>query len=243
MTRNIVAILRGIHPDEAHDICAALIDTGITKIEVPLNSPQPFDSIRIMAQAFGDVALIGAGTVLSVQDVRQVQQAGGKLIVMDPRGQGLKRHASHMLQFRPGADVAMLNAIMHTIVEEELYDRQYIDAMTEGFDEMKTHLAGFAPEDMADLCGVDAEVLRDVARTFAGARAGMIFWGMGISQHIHGTDNSRCLISLALMTGQVGRPGAGLHPVGQRHADQQQRPQTVGSERQGEQQAGDQGQK
>jgi 2-dehydro-3-deoxyphosphogalactonate aldolase len=73
--------LRGIHPDEAHDICAALIDTGITKIEVPLNSPQPFDSIRIMAQAFGDVALIGAGTVLSVQDVRQVQQAGGKLIV------------------------------------------------------------------------------------------------------------------------------------------------------------------
>lgn len=81
MTRNIVAILRGIQPDEAHNICAALIDTGITKIEVPLNSPQPFDSIRIMAQAFGDVALIGAGTVLSVQDVRQVQQAGGKLIV------------------------------------------------------------------------------------------------------------------------------------------------------------------
>lgn len=81
MTRNIVAILRGIQPDEANDICAALIDTGITKIEVPLNSPQPFDSIRIMAQAFSDVALIGAGTVLSVQDVRQVQQAGGKLIV------------------------------------------------------------------------------------------------------------------------------------------------------------------
>jgi len=66
---------------------------------------------------------------------------------------------------------------------------------------------------MAEICGIEADVLRDVARTFAGAKAAMIFWGMGISQHIHGTDNSRCLISLALMTGQVGRSGAGLHPL------------------------------
>jgi formate dehydrogenase major subunit len=66
---------------------------------------------------------------------------------------------------------------------------------------------------MAEICGIDADVLRDVARTFAGAQAAMIFWGMGVSQHIHGTDNSRCLISLALMTGQVGRKGTGLHPL------------------------------
>ena len=144
---------------------------------------------------------------------KQFAKRGGKLIVMDPRGQGLKRHATHMLQFRPGADVSMLNAIMHTIVEEELYDRQYIEAMTEGFEEMKTHLADFTPEAMSEICGIEPDVLRDVARTFAGARAGMIFWGMGVSQHIHGTDNSRCLISLALMTGQCGRPGAGLHPL------------------------------
>ncbi len=144
---------------------------------------------------------------------KQFVKRGGKLIVMDPRGQGLKRHATHMLQFRPGADVAMLNAIMHTIVEEELFDRQYIQAMTEGFDEMRAHLKGFSPEDMESLCGIEADVLRTVARTFANAKAGMIFWGMGISQHIHGTDNSRCLISLALMCGQVGRPGAGLHPL------------------------------
>ena len=144
---------------------------------------------------------------------KQFAKRGGKLIVMDPRGQGLKRHASHMLQFRPGADVSMLNAIMHVIVEEELYDRQYIEAFTENWDAMKDHLAGFAPEKMAEICGIEAEVLRDVARTFAGAKAGLIFWGMGISQHIHGTDNSRCLISLALMTGHVGRPGTGLHPL------------------------------
>jgi len=81
MTRNIIAILRGIKPEEAVDICAELVESGISKIEVPLNSPQPFESIRLIAQAFGDVALIGAGTVLSVQDVRLVHEAGGKLIV------------------------------------------------------------------------------------------------------------------------------------------------------------------
>ncbi|MBT6191291.1 MAG: formate dehydrogenase subunit alpha [Tateyamaria sp.] len=144
---------------------------------------------------------------------KQFTKRGGKLIVMDPRGQALKRFASHMLQFRPGADVSMLNAIMHTIVEESLYDQQYIDAYTENWEAEKDHLAAFAPEKMAEICGIDAEVLRDVARTFAGAKSAMIFWGMGVSQHIHGTDNSRCLISLALMTGQVGRPGAGLHPL------------------------------
>ena len=144
---------------------------------------------------------------------KQFTKRGGKLIVMDPRGQALKRFASHMLQFRPGADVSMLNAIMHVIVEEKLYDRQYIDAYTENWEAEKAHLKDFAPEKMEGICGIPAETLRDVARTFAGAKSAMIFWGMGVSQHIHGTDNSRCLISLALMTGQVGRPGAGLHPL------------------------------
>ena len=144
---------------------------------------------------------------------KQFAKRGGKLIVMDPRGQALKRFASHMLQFRPGADVSMLNAIMHVIVEEGLYDQQYIDAYTENWEAEKAHLADFSPETMQEICGIDADTLRDVARTFAGAKSAMIFWGMGVSQHIHGTDNSRCLISLALMTGQVGRPGTGLHPL------------------------------
>jgi formate dehydrogenase major subunit len=144
---------------------------------------------------------------------KQFAKRGGKLIVMDPRGQGLKRHATHMLQFRPGADVSMLNAIMHVIVEEGLYDQQYIDSFTENWEAMKAHLNGFSPEKMSEFCGIDADTLRAVARDFAGAKAAMIFWGMGVSQHIHGTDNSRCLISLALMCGQVGRPGAGLHPL------------------------------
>ena len=144
---------------------------------------------------------------------KQAAKAGKTLIVMDPRGQALKRHATHMLQFKPGSDVAMLNAIMHVILDEDLYDKQYIQAHTEGFEKMRAHLAGFPPDKMAAVCGIDAETLKTVARKFATAQRSIVFWGMGISQHVHGTDNSRCLISLVLMTGQVGRPGTGLHPL------------------------------
>ncbi|MEL7544968.1 MAG: molybdopterin-dependent oxidoreductase, partial [Pseudomonadota bacterium] len=144
---------------------------------------------------------------------KQAAKNGAKLVIMDPRAQSLKDHASHLLQFRPGADVSMLNAIMHVIVEEELYDVQYVQANTEGFEKLKTHLADFSPEKMADICGVPAEQLREVARLYANASNAIIFWGMGVSQHTHGTDNARCLISLALMCGQSGRPGTGLHPL------------------------------
>jgi formate dehydrogenase major subunit len=165
-----------------------------------------------------DVAIvIGANPIenhpVAATYFKQFAKRGGKLIVMDPRGQALKRFASHMLQFRPGADVSMLNAIMNVIVEEGLYDQQYIEAYTENWEAEKAHLKNFSPEKMSEMCGVEASVLRDVARTFAGAQSAMIFWGMGVSQHIHGTDNSRCLISLALMSGQIGRPGTGLHPL------------------------------
>ncbi|MEO1790159.1 MAG: formate dehydrogenase subunit alpha, partial [Pseudomonadota bacterium] len=163
------------------------------------------------------VIVIGANPIenhpVAATYFKQFVKRGGTLIVMDPRGQALKRHATHMLQFRPGADVSLLNAIMHVIVAEGLYDQQYIDAYTENWQAEKDHLAGFPPEEMSKICGIDAETIRTVARAFATAQAGMIFWGMGVSQHVHGTDNSRCLISLALMCGQVGRPGAGLHPL------------------------------
>ena len=137
----------------------------------------------------------------------------GTLIVMDPRGMALKRHATHMLQFKPGSDVAMLNAMLNVIVTEQLYDQSYIDAHTEGFENLREHVKAFTPEAMASICGIDAGTLRTVARKYATARSSIIFWGMGVSQHIHGTDNCRCLIALSLITGQVGRPGTGLHPL------------------------------
>jgi formate dehydrogenase major subunit len=135
------------------------------------------------------------------------------LIVMDPRGQALRRHATHMLQFKPGTDVAMLNALLNVIINEELADEQYLQAHTEGYEALKRHIQDFSPEAMAPLCGIDAEILRTVAREYAGAERGIIFWGMGISQHTHGTDNARCLIALSMVTGHVGRPGTGLHPL------------------------------
>jgi len=145
--------------------------------------------------------------------LKNAAQRGAKLIVIDPRGSSLARHASHFLQFKPGRDVALLNAMMHVIVAEGLYDEQYVQAHTEGFEQLRDHLKQFSPEEMAPICGIEPDVLREVARIYASAEAAIIFWGMGISQHIHGTDNARCLISLALMSGQVGRPGTGLHPL------------------------------
>ena len=142
-----------------------------------------------------------------------VRERGARLIIMDPRHQTLSRHAWRHLAFKPGADVAMLNAMLHTIIEEGLADQQYIAAYTEGFEELRDRVAGFSPEKMELVCGIKAETLREVARTYASARASIVFWGMGISQHVHGTDNSRCLIALALITGQIGRPGTGLHPL------------------------------
>ncbi|MGF1626124.1 MAG: formate dehydrogenase subunit alpha [Alphaproteobacteria bacterium] len=145
--------------------------------------------------------------------IKQAAKQGAELIVADPRGQGLSRHATHMLQFRGGTDVALLNAMMHVIVSEGLVDQQYVDGYTQDFARLKAHVLQFAPEDMAPICGIDAAEIRTVARKIARAKAAIIFWGMGISQHVHGTDNARCLISLALMTGHVGRPGSGLHPL------------------------------
>jgi formate dehydrogenase major subunit len=138
---------------------------------------------------------------------------GTKLIVIDPIRTEISRFATHALQFNPDTDVALLNAIMHTIVKEGLYNQDYIGKHTEGFEQLREHLLNYSPESVAPVCGIPAQTIKEVARLYATAKAAMIFWGMGISQHVHGTDNARCLISLALMTGQIGRPGTGLHPL------------------------------
>jgi formate dehydrogenase major subunit len=145
--------------------------------------------------------------------IKNAVRRGARLIVMDPRETELARHAHLYLQFRPDSDVALLNAIMHVIVEENLCDDEFIAARTEGFEAFRENLRGFAPEQMAGLCGIPAGTICEVARLYAKAGAAMILWGMGVSQHVHGTDNARCLIALALMTGQIGRRGTGLHPL------------------------------
>ena len=145
--------------------------------------------------------------------IKNAVRKGAKLIVLDPRKNGLARHATHYLQFRPDSDVALLNAMLHTIVEEGLIDEAFIAERTENYEAFKANLSGFAPENMAEICDVEAGSIREIARLYASSKASMILWGMGISQHVHGTDNARCLIALSLITGQIGRPGCGLHPL------------------------------
>ncbi len=134
-------------------------------------------------------------------------------MVADPRRTDLARHAWRTLQFKPDTDVAMLNAMIHTIIEEGLTDTAFIRDRTSHFDELKAAVADCAPERMAPICGIAADTLREVARAYATSPASMILWGMGVSQHVHGTDNARCLIALASITGQIGKPGSGLHPL------------------------------
>ena len=138
---------------------------------------------------------------------------GTRLVLADPRRSELARHAWHYLPFRPDTDVALLNAMMHVIVAEGLVDRAFVADRTSGYDEIAKNVAAFSPEAMEGVCGIPAATIREVARAFATSRASMILWGMGVSQHVHGTDNARCLIALAMLTGQVGRPGTGLHPL------------------------------
>mgnify|MGYP005827618031 FL=1 len=144
---------------------------------------------------------------------KQAAKRGTKLLILDPRGQALDAYAHQSVRFSPGADVALFNAMLNVIISEELYDSAYIAEHTEGFEALKTHTVDMTPEAMSGLCGVEPETIREVARLYATAERAMIFWGMGISQHTHGTDNARGLISLALACGQTGRPGTGLHPL------------------------------
>ena len=144
---------------------------------------------------------------------KNAAKAGKTLIVMDPRQTDIARHADYILQFNPDTDVALLNAIMNAVIQQDLVDKAFVESRTEGYVALKQHLAEYTPERMAPICGIPAETIYQVAKVYAGAQGSMIFWGMGVSQHVHGTDNARCLINLALITGQVGRPGCGLHPL------------------------------
>src|SRR5215204_5279491 len=145
--------------------------------------------------------------------IKNAARAGKKLIVADPRRGELGRHATYYLQFNPDTDVAMLNAMLHVIVSEGLVDKTFIESRTSGYEALAENVKKFSPEKMAPICGIPAETIREVARKYATSSASIILWGMGISQHVHGTDNARCLIALALSTGQIGKPGSGLHPL------------------------------
>jgi formate dehydrogenase major subunit len=163
------------------------------------------------------IFLIGANPIVNhpvaATWIKNAAKKGATLIYADPRRSELSRHATYALQFKADTDVALLNAMMHTIVHEGLVNEDFVRGRTIGYEELKKNVEGYSPEAMAPLCGIPAETIKEVARRYATSKGSMILWGMGISQHVHGTDNARCLIALCLMTGQVGRPGTGLHPL------------------------------
>ena len=145
--------------------------------------------------------------------MKNAAKKGAKIVLADPRVTDIGKHAWRTLQFKADTDVAMLNALIHTVIEEGLTDHAFIRDRASNFEALRENVKGYSPEAMEPICGIPAQTLREVAREFAKAKGAMILWGMGISQHVHGTDNARCLIALVTVTGQIGKPGSGLHPL------------------------------
>lgn len=163
------------------------------------------------------IFIIGSNTThnhpVAATFMKQAAKAGTTLIIADPRRPEMADHADYYLRFHPGTDVALLNGIMHVIIAEQLYDERFIEERTEQFDLLRDTVQHYTPHVTARITGVPEQRIIDVARAYGHAERAMIFWGMGISQHTTGTDNARCLVNLALLTGNIGRPGTGLHPL------------------------------
>jgi formate dehydrogenase major subunit len=199
--------------DHCTRLCHA---SSVAALMEGINSGAVSNPVRDVAQS-EVIFLIGSNPTVNhpvaATWMKNAARAGAKLIVADPRRSEVARYATHYLQFNPDTDVALLNAMLHVIVEEGLVDEAFVRDRTLGYDALAENVKTFTPEAMAPICGIDAATIREVARLYATSEASMILWGMGISQHVHGTDNARCLIALALSTGQVGKPGSGLHPL------------------------------
>jgi formate dehydrogenase major subunit len=144
---------------------------------------------------------------------KQARRNGTTIIYVDPRADKMADHADIYCQVKPGTDVAFYNGVMHEVIRLGLTDDAFIAGRTSNYEALKATVADYPPERAEQICGVPADVIRRVARVWGSARAGIIFWGMGISQHTTGTDNARCLIALCSITGNVGKSGAGLHPL------------------------------
>jgi formate dehydrogenase major subunit len=144
---------------------------------------------------------------------KQAKRRGTKLIVVDPRRERIADHADIFCQIKPGTDVAFYNGIMHELIANDWVDREFVAGRVTGYGDLAKLVRQYPPERAAQICGVDADTIREVARIWGTADAGVIYWGMGISQHTTGTDNARCLIAMCSITGNVGRHGTGLHPL------------------------------
>ncbi len=200
------------------DHCARLCHAAsVAGLSIAIGSSAMSNSIAEMKDL--DVFIVtGSNTsethpVISTFLRQAVVENGAKLIVIDPRGIEMTEFADLWLRQKPGTDVAVFQAMAHVIVEDGLYDKPFIANRTEDFNEYRTSLKECTPEWAEALSGVPADLIRAAARMYANAEAAAIYWGMGISQSVHGTDNTLSLANLALLTGHIGRPGTGLNPL------------------------------
>ena len=203
-THNVDHCTRLCH---ASSVAALLEGIGSGAVSNPVRDVEHADLVIVIG------ANPSANHPVAASFIKNATERGTRLVLMDPRRTPLARHAWRVLQFRPDADVALLLSIACTIIEENLTDPGFIARRTEGFEAFREAALRFPPERTTAITGIAPDTLREVARAYAAGPNSMIFWGMGVSQHTHGTDNARCLIALALMTGQIGRPGTGLHPL------------------------------
>jgi formate dehydrogenase major subunit len=165
-----------------------------------------------------DVAIVAGSNPTANHPVassffKQARRRGTTLIYVDPRASRVREHADIYCQIKPGTDVAFYNGVMHEVIRLGLVDREFVERRTSNFEALADTVASYPPERAAQITGIDADVIRQVARIWGEAGAGIIFWGMGISQHTTGTDNARCLIAMCAITGNIGKPGSGLHPL------------------------------
>ena len=143
----------------------------------------------------------------------RAKQKGARLIVADPRKIQLAMKADIYVSQNLGTDVALLNGIMHVIVERGWHDKAFIEGRTEAFEELRKVIAGYPPEEVAEITGIPAEDIVKIAEYYGTARAGSIVYCMGITQHITGVDNVKSLANLALLTGNIGKEGTGVNPL------------------------------
>ncbi|HEX2931065.1 MAG TPA: formate dehydrogenase subunit alpha [Candidatus Binatia bacterium] len=151
--------------------------------------------------------------IIALQMKAAVANHGAKLIVVDPRRVEMVNWAALWLPEKPGTDVPLFSAIAHVIVKERLYNQDFIDRRTEGFEDFCRSIEQFTPEYAEAISGVDRNLIIEAARMYATAKNAAIYWALGIPEHSHGTDNAMALIHLALLTGHIGRPGTGLNPL------------------------------
>lgn len=145
--------------------------------------------------------------------VKNAVQDGADLIVVDPRRTGLADHATMHLQIRVGSDIAFLNGLMHVLIAEDLYDKDYVASCCVGFEELKAKVMEYPPERAAEICGVDAETIRRVARRLAEVRPGMLAYTLGITEHTCGMNNVLSCANLQMLLGNVGFECGGVNPL------------------------------